>query len=215
MIGERLKWLRGRFQQSLEAFGAEIGFDKSYLSRLESGKNCNPSEEFLEAVCGRYLVSRKWLESGEGDWSVVDATTKVDWATLVSHMSLTSKGMAWAESELGARKFVAHLLKGLSLKEIQDRAVTMANDPEIPNGAKPYWLKVLFGAISDPLVWGQVVNEALAEKRPAQELAGPPRKRRGRKPVGSGGPVATRVLPETEDQSIVALANSSSPKADK
>lgn len=147
-IAGRLRFVREKFGQSLEAFGAEIGYDKSYLSRLESGKTSNPSVEFIEAVCSKFLVSRPWLESGTGNPFVADATTPVDWKKIMSHMSLTAKGFHYVEKEMSTVSVISILLRGLPLRDQMHKVLEIIDNPSITPGAKPYWLKVTLEAIN-------------------------------------------------------------------
>src|SRR5260370_42190154 len=65
-LATRLRWLREGLGLTLTAFSAQIGYNKSYLSRLESGDSANPTERFIEAVCGKFMIFRDWLTAGKG-----------------------------------------------------------------------------------------------------------------------------------------------------
>ena len=65
-FGERLRWLRKKTGHSLEHFGKLVGFDQSYLSRLERGLATNPSADFVLRVCAFYQVNPEWLRTGTG-----------------------------------------------------------------------------------------------------------------------------------------------------
>jgi len=65
-LADRLKWVRSRQGLTLQAFADQVLYDKSYISRLESGSSLNPSARFLTAVASRFGVSFAWLESGLG-----------------------------------------------------------------------------------------------------------------------------------------------------
>ncbi len=73
-FSQRLRRIRVMSKLSMGSFGQVIGYHKSYVSRLESARNTNPSPEFIEAVCSVYGVNRRWLETGEGEMKVAQAT---------------------------------------------------------------------------------------------------------------------------------------------
>src|ERR1035437_1957694 len=120
-LAERLRWLRDNVGQSMEAFGAEIGFDKSYLSRLERGESGSPSARFIDAVCSKYPISRQWLLEGKGDpmpkGAVEDATKAVDWAKISSHMSLAAKTMESVEGELSTVEVLRLIMRDMPVRE--------------------------------------------------------------------------------------------------
>lgn len=66
-FGERLKWVRQKHDLTLEGFGERVGVGRSYLSKLENGKNTTPSEFLIESVCRRFHVLRDWLLNGTGE----------------------------------------------------------------------------------------------------------------------------------------------------
>ena len=68
-FGKRIRQLRDRLGLSAPKFAAQIGFDRSYIFRLESGAASNPSLKFIEAVIEKFGVDREWLFSGVGDGS--------------------------------------------------------------------------------------------------------------------------------------------------
>lgn len=58
-IGERIKTLRIQYTNlSQEQFGQRLGFDKTYISRIESGKQ-NITIETLMKICDGIGVSLK------------------------------------------------------------------------------------------------------------------------------------------------------------
>lgn len=75
-FGKRLGELREKMGLTLQGFGHAIGYDKSYISRLESGKNENPSPEFLNRCASVFGVNPDWLATGEGQMLVAHATKK-------------------------------------------------------------------------------------------------------------------------------------------
>ena len=152
-LAERLRWLRENVGQSMEAFGAEIGFDKSYLSRLERGESESPSSRFIDAVCSKYPISREWLEQGTGDpipnGAVENATKAVDWAKISSHMSLAAKTMESVEGELSTVEVLRLIMRDMSPRERIKKSLEIMQSPSIQPGAKPLWLKAVLKASID------------------------------------------------------------------
>lgn len=72
-FGQRLKWIRQKYDLTLEQFGDRLGVGASYLSKLETGKRESPSNQFLYLVSNTFHVRKQWLISGEGDPFSVDA----------------------------------------------------------------------------------------------------------------------------------------------
>ena len=153
-LAQRLRWLRENVGQSIEAFGVEIGFDKSYLSRLERGESENPSVRFIDAVCSKYPVSREWLTQGKGDPlptdAVANATRAVDWAKISSHMSLAAKTMESVEGELSTIEVLRLIMRDMPTKERLKKSLEVMEHPSIQPGAKPLWIKALLKASIDP-----------------------------------------------------------------
>jgi transcriptional regulator with XRE-family HTH domain len=65
-FGERLRWIREKYALTLDDFGNQIGVGRSYLSKLENGKRCKTSEQFIYALTHAFEVRRDWLLHGEG-----------------------------------------------------------------------------------------------------------------------------------------------------
>ena len=156
-IGERLRWLRESNRKSLEAFGAEIGYDKSYLSRLESGRSGNPSAKFLDALCSKLLVSREWLLRGYGDPFLEGAVENVAEPLqvdsveekLLSQLSVASRPMI--ESVMKSLCIVqgVHLLiREMSNAQRLKKYREVMENTTITPGAQVFWLLALTKAIS-------------------------------------------------------------------
>lgn len=66
MIGDRIKELRKDKKMTQQEFCKQIGVKQPSLAAIESGRN-NPSDQTIFAICKAFLVSEKWLRSGEGE----------------------------------------------------------------------------------------------------------------------------------------------------
>jgi len=69
-LAARLRWLRESKALSLQELGDRIGFDKSYLYRIEKGLATNPSSRFVAAVCAEFKVMEAWFAAGQGPVAV-------------------------------------------------------------------------------------------------------------------------------------------------
>lgn len=65
-IGKRIKILIDRLDLSQRQFAIKILINPSYISRIVQGK-VEPSERLIILITNVFGVSRKWLETGEGD----------------------------------------------------------------------------------------------------------------------------------------------------
>lgn len=72
-LNERIKEARMSTGLSQVKFGARIGVGSSGMSKLESGEN-NPSDQTIKLICSEFGISRKWLETGEGEMKAPDPT---------------------------------------------------------------------------------------------------------------------------------------------
>ena len=66
-FGKRICQLREKFGLSAPKFAALVGFDRSYVFRLENGEADNPSLKFIESIVEKFGVDREWLIGGVGD----------------------------------------------------------------------------------------------------------------------------------------------------
>ena len=162
---------------SLEAFGAAIGYDKSYLSRLESGKTANPSAAFIESVCNKFMVLRDWLLAGKGQPVMEDAIVKlaseIDWPAIGSRV-----GQAIAmEAELDTVRVIWLLMKDLPMVERLKKGTELLADPSVKASAKEYWATVFLRAYSDsppPPSLGSRANTLVEHKRRLPRARGLP-----------------------------------------
>jgi transcriptional regulator with XRE-family HTH domain len=66
-FGKRLHILRTERNWSLQQLAERLDCDRSYLSRLETGKATNPSTDFVRGAAAVLGVNEQWLELGIGD----------------------------------------------------------------------------------------------------------------------------------------------------
>jgi transcriptional regulator with XRE-family HTH domain len=167
-FGERLRWLRQTMDLSMEDFGAIIGYDKSYLSRLESGKAQSPSAKFIEAICSKYFISREWLVQGEGKLLPAELLENAR----AHRPSWAAKAMEAAEDELSTVEVLRLIIRDMSTLERVTKCVEILEHPAIKPGAKSVWLKALLRAAVDPVVKGAPRQATATGAQGAQALSG-------------------------------------------
>lgn len=65
---ERIKKVFDESGNTQEEIARKIGISKSGVQKLVANKNNNnPSEQTVRAICDEFHISRKWLETGEGE----------------------------------------------------------------------------------------------------------------------------------------------------
>jgi transcriptional regulator with XRE-family HTH domain len=105
-FGERVRQLRARFGLSIPKFAALVGFDRSYVFRLENGDADNPSLKFIEAVVQKFGVDREWFVGGVGDGNslrvdVVPYRSGIDGHIRTRFESLQTIVESYNDAELG------------------------------------------------------------------------------------------------------------------
>jgi transcriptional regulator with XRE-family HTH domain len=85
-LAARLRELRYKHSLTLQQVAERIGYDKSYLSRLERGESCNPSWGFVEKLCQQFGVNRDWL-TGDKSKTEVAATIQKNFSG-AAHLEL-------------------------------------------------------------------------------------------------------------------------------
>lgn len=77
-FGSRLRWVRQKYGLTLDQFGERIHVGRSYLSKLENGRNKKTSELLLQTVCRVFNVREEWLIQGEGVPFLVEALNQME-----------------------------------------------------------------------------------------------------------------------------------------
>lgn len=98
-LTEKLIKLRAQASLSREKFAKSLGYSKSYLTDIETGRT-KPSRRFLEAVgrvCG---VSIDWLISDSKILDLIEANKKTSDPRIIFVYSFTQRGLDDAEKTL-------------------------------------------------------------------------------------------------------------------
>lgn len=92
-LSERIKAVRNAAGLNQKDFGTKIGIGMSAVSLLESGTN-NPSDQTLRLICSEFGISRRWLETGEGE--MIDPQVSSD----IQSITRTMEGQSEAKKRL-------------------------------------------------------------------------------------------------------------------
>lgn len=65
-LGARIRKLRKAYHLKQSDFGEMLGVNRSYISRLESGKEI-PSKTLKMLICEKMDINMEWLETGNGE----------------------------------------------------------------------------------------------------------------------------------------------------
>ena len=93
LLSERIKAVRKAAGLNQKDFGTKIGIGMSAVSLLESGTN-NPSDQTLRLICSEFGISRRWLETGEGE--MIDPQVSSD----IQSITRTMEGQSEAKKRL-------------------------------------------------------------------------------------------------------------------
>lgn len=104
-LSERIKAVRKATGLNQKDFGTKIGIGMSAVSLLESGTN-NPSDQTLRLICSEFGISRRWLETGEGE--MIDPQVSSD----IQSITRTMEGQSEAKKRLV--RFVVNMPPDLS-----------------------------------------------------------------------------------------------------
>jgi transcriptional regulator with XRE-family HTH domain len=104
-LGNRIRTLRKGRNLTQSALAAEIGWERSTIASIESGKD-RPGRELLEALASHFEVSLDWITHGEGGPQPARATTQEE-ALMLS---------LFREASDGSRQAVVTLLKAAGRK---------------------------------------------------------------------------------------------------
>jgi transcriptional regulator with XRE-family HTH domain len=92
-LSERIKAVRKAAGLNQKDFGTKIGIGMSAVSLLESGTN-NPSDQTLRLICSEFGISRRWLETGDGE--MIDPQVSSD----IQSITRTMEGQSEAKKRL-------------------------------------------------------------------------------------------------------------------
>lgn len=137
-LADRIKWVREQKGWSLARLGDETSYDKSYISRLESGKSENPSVKFLDKFCKALTVDRDWLLTGKGQPFASQSTQAP--AGEPGLESLYSDPLAEPMADyLHVLQVLRVLMDGLPVVEWHAKLNALMAIEDLPEGVKKFW----------------------------------------------------------------------------
>jgi transcriptional regulator with XRE-family HTH domain len=121
-FGERLRAVREKHGLSLQGFGNAVSYHKSYINRLESGENRNPSTDFLVKVGDTFGVSPEWLRTGKGEMIVAHATIPPPWGNRLEEETQLTVALRIAAEVLPEDVLQTYLERLFSEPQLSDKA---------------------------------------------------------------------------------------------
>lgn len=109
-------------------FADKIGISRTGLQKLISGEN-NPSEQTIRAICSEFGISRRWLETGEGEmYEQGDGYTPSEVQRLLRG-SFTDEQIAWVITML---QQPVEVLQGMAkmLRDYEEQMSKIKKDRE-------------------------------------------------------------------------------------
>lgn len=119
-INERIKALRKELKLTQLEFAARLFMTNDAISNIERGLN-PPAGRTIDQICKTFSVSKKWLETGEGDTFVLPLDED---AVLLAALAKYGNGSA----TLATLKALMRLYDGLTPEQQQaiDQSITQA-----------------------------------------------------------------------------------------
>jgi transcriptional regulator with XRE-family HTH domain len=137
-FAQRLKLVREKAGLKSIEFARQLGYGRSYISRLESGEAANPSREFVLKVADRFACNAIWLLSGNGEPS--DVSQKTIGGLSLQEGALSSNSFAEiADMELAMR----HIAAIMSADQLIAAVARISSDDSINTGARAFWAQLL------------------------------------------------------------------------
>ena len=109
-------------------FADTIGISRTGLQKLISGEN-NPSEQTVRAICSEFGISRRWLETGEGEMYEQGEGYTPREVQMMLRGSFTDEQIAWAIAML---QQPVEVLQGMTqmLRDYEEQMQGLKKDRE-------------------------------------------------------------------------------------
>lgn len=129
-FGDRLRQLRKSRGWTLAQLAAHSGYDKSYLSALETGRRSNPSLQFMEDMVKVFdTVARDWLQSGGGGFPFFSVAMKGEVREGSPSYSYSAKKAHISKQlELGAGVAISSMTVPQLIGLLKEMAAALQND---------------------------------------------------------------------------------------
>lgn len=94
-MNERIKHIRQTEKLTQIKFAEKIGLSRVGVQKLESGEN-SPREQTVRVICSEFGISRRWLETGEGEMYGQGEGYTPREVQMLLRGSFTDEQIAWA-----------------------------------------------------------------------------------------------------------------------
>lgn len=91
----RIKHIRQTEKLTQIEFAEKIGISRVGLQKLESGEN-SPREQTVRVICSEFGISRRWLETGEGEMYEANDSLSPREVQMMLRGSFSDEQIAWA-----------------------------------------------------------------------------------------------------------------------
>lgn len=91
----RIKHIRQTEKLTQIEFAEKIGISRVGLQKLESGEN-SPREQTIRVICSEFGISRRWLETGEGEMYEESDKLTPEEVRMILRGSFSDEQIAWA-----------------------------------------------------------------------------------------------------------------------
>jgi transcriptional regulator with XRE-family HTH domain len=119
--------MRKRGKLTLAGAAKQIGCDRSYLSKIESGVARQPSTDFMRKVATVFRVNQEWLTTGLGEPQV----------------QLSTEGQEQLERDAQFLAALSIILQEMTLLQLSRSAKDVSDSSSIGSARKAFWLRTL------------------------------------------------------------------------
>ena len=127
-MNERIKHIRQTEKLTQIEFAEKIGISRVGLQKLESGEN-SPREQTVRVICSEFGISRRWLETGEGEMYEQGEGYTPREVQMMLRGSFTDEQIAWAIAML---QQPVEVLQGMTqmLRDYEEQMQGLKKDRE-------------------------------------------------------------------------------------
>lgn len=127
-MNERIKHIRQTEKLTQIEFAEKIGISRVGLQKLESGEN-SPREQTIRVICSEFGISRRWLETGEGEMYAQGEGYTPREVQMLLRGSFTDEQIAWVVTML---QQPVEVLQGMAkmLRDYEEQMSKIKKDRE-------------------------------------------------------------------------------------
>lgn len=127
-MNERIKHIRQTEKLTQIEFAEKIGISRVGLQKLESGEN-SPREQTVRVICSEFGISRRWLETGDGEMYAQGEGYTPREVQMMLRGSFSDEQIAWAIAML---QQPVEVLQGMTqmLRDYEEQMSKIKKDRE-------------------------------------------------------------------------------------